>query len=213
VAPAEKLHVVYNGVLDAPAELRADPARSPVRICSIARLEAPKDHRTLLKALHAIRSEAWSLDLIGDGPDEVRIRSMAAELGLGERVSFLGYQAEPARALAVAQLFVLSSRSEGFPRSILEAMRAGLPVVASDVGGVGEAVEHGVNGLLAPRGNPESLADALGRLIADASLRRRMGSAARMTFETRFRWESMVESTAAIYATVLDRSLQTRRTA
>ena len=211
VAAAEKLHVVHNAVLDVPVELRADPAPAPVRICSIARFEPPKDHATLLRALAELRSQPWALDLIGDGPLEAKTRSLAGELGLGGRVRFLGYQADPARILARAQVFVLSSRSEGFPRSVLEAMRAGLPVVASDVGGVGEAVANEVNGLLVPSGDPKVLSAALGRLFADVTLRRRMGAAARGTFETCFRWESMVDSTAAIYATVLDRTAQKRK--
>jgi glycosyltransferase involved in cell wall biosynthesis len=184
-----------------------------VRICSIARFESPKDHRTLLQALAALRAEPWELDLVGDGPLEAKTRRLAGELDLAGRVKFLGYLEEPARALAAAQVFVLSSRSEGFPRSILEAMRAGLPVAASEVGGVGEAVADGVNGLLVPARSPEALATALARLITDAALRQRLGAAARATFETRFHWASMVDNTAAIYATVLDRTAQTRITA
>jgi glycosyltransferase involved in cell wall biosynthesis len=213
IAAAEKLHVVYNGVRDVPAGVRANPASSPVRICSIARFESPKDHRTLLQALAMLRSEPWALDLVGDGPLEAETRGLAAELGLAGRVDFLGYQTEPARALAGAQLFALSSRSEGFPRSVLEAMRAGLPVVASDVGGVGEAVAEGVSGLLVPRESPEALSAALGRLIADPALRQRMGVAGRSTFESRFGFESMVEKTAAMYATVLERTARTRTSA
>src|ERR1035441_5888237 len=110
----------------------------------------PKDHRTLLAALAALRAQPWELDLVGAGPLEMEMRDLASELGLGGRVRFLGYVADPAPVLAGAQLFVLSSRSEAFPRSVLEALRAGLPVVASAVGGIGEAVTDGVNGLLVP---------------------------------------------------------------
>jgi glycosyltransferase involved in cell wall biosynthesis len=211
VAPAEKLRVVYNGVRDVSPDLRADPAREPVRICSLARFASPKDHRTLLQALATIRSGTWELDLAGDGPLEPDIRRLAAELGLAGRVRFHGYLPDPAPVLAAAQLYVLSSRSEGFPRTVLEAMRAGLPVVASDVGGVGESVTEGVSGLLVPARNPAALASALARLLADAALRRQMGEAARLAYQARFRWESMVEATAAIYATVLNRTARTRR--
>ncbi|MCL5742710.1 MAG: glycosyltransferase family 4 protein [Acidobacteria bacterium] len=206
VASAEKLHVVYNGACDIPASLRAHPGVAPVRICSVARFEAPKDHVTLLHALARLRPQSWELELIGDGPLQPGIRRLAGELGLSGRIRFSGYQRDPAPALAAAQVFVLSSRSEGFPRSVLEAMRTGLPVVASDVGGVGEAVKNGGTGLLVPGGNPEALAAALGELLGAASERQRMGAAARAAYESRFRLETMVENTVAIYATVLKRA-------
>jgi len=202
VAAPEKLRVVHNGVVDIPAALLACPGRSPVRICSVARFAAPKDHATLLASLAELRSEPWELDLIGDGPLEADTRRLAEELGIAGRVHFLGYQANPERVLAGAQLFALSSRSEGFPRSVLEAMRAGLPVVASDVGGVGEAITSGVHGLLVPAGNRPAFSAAIAALIADRSRRERMGAAARATFQTRFRLESMVERTAMIYASI-----------
>lgn len=206
VARAEKLHVVYNGVRDIPAGLRAKPGAAPARICSVARFEAPKDHVTLLRALARVRSQSWELELIGDGPLQPEIRRLAAELGLNGRIHFSGYQRDPAPALAAAQVFVLSSRSEGFPRSVLEAMRAGLPVVASDVGGVGEAVKNGGTGLLVPGGSPEALAAALDALLGESSERQRLGAAARAAYESRFRLEAMVENTVAIYATVLKRA-------
>lgn len=206
VAPPEKLFVVHNGVRDIPDDLRAKPELEPVRICSVARFESPKDHATLLAALGSLREQRWELDLVGDGPLEGKVRRLAGELGLAERVRFLGYQADPARALAEAQLFVLSSRSEAFPRSVLEAMRAGLPVVASNVGGVAEAVTHGVNGLLVPPGRPEPLAAALGELIAGTARRQILGAAARRSFESHFRIECMLENTAAVYARVLGKT-------
>ena len=205
VAPMEKLHVVHNGVRDVPSELRADPGATPVRIVSVARFERPKDHRTLLEALARLRGIEWELDAIGDGPLERDARARAGSLGLESRVRWLGYQADPAPTLARAGLFVLSSRSEGFPRSVLEAMRAGLPVAASDVGGVGEAVAEGRSGLLASPGDVEALVGVLRKLLSDAALRRRFGLAGRQIYEERFGFERMLESTLAIYAAVIDR--------
>jgi glycosyltransferase involved in cell wall biosynthesis len=203
VAPAERLHVVHNGVDDIPAELRAEPGASPVGIVSVARFAAPKDHRTLLCALAMVRSEPWQLDLIGDGPLERETRSLAGALGIAERVRFLGYQPNPAEALGRAQVFVLSSRSEGFPRSVLEAMRAGLPVVATEVGGVPEAVTPGATGLLVPHSEPCALAAALSELTASAERRRRLGAEGRRAYEARFRLDGMVEETAAVYSEML----------
>jgi glycosyltransferase involved in cell wall biosynthesis len=203
VAPPRLLHVVYNGVRDVAPELRAVPGSSGARLVSVARLEPPKDHATLLAALAGLRSLDWELELVGDGPLEAPLRRQAASLGLAARVRFLGYQTDIAPALARAHVFVLASRSESFPRSVLEAMRAGLPVVASDVGGIGEAVTHdGIGLLVAPR-DPAMLAHSLGGLISAATLRARMGAAARATYEARFRLDTMVEATAAIYARVL----------
>ena len=199
VAEASRLHVIYNGVRDVPPRLRADPAASPVRFVSVARFQAPKDHETLLRALATIRSTEWQLDLVGDGPLLDRTHSLAVSLGIAERVHFLGYQPDPERVLARAQVFVLSSRSEGLPRSVLEAMRAGLSVVASGVGGVPEAVSDGVSGLLVLPGRPAELAAALRRLLEDHNLRVRLGFEARRAYADTFGIESMVEATASIY--------------
>ena len=203
VAPEDKLCVVHNGVHDVDASLHAQPEIAPVRLCSVARFESPKDHATLLRALAAIGSPAWELDLVGDGPLEMSMRALAAELGIAAKVHFLGYQRNPAATLAAAQLFVLSSRSEGFPRSILEALRAGLPVVASDVGGIKEAVEPGRNGLLVSPGRPRELSAALRSLLDDSSRRVQMGRAARAAYQARFRIECLIRNTASVYARVL----------
>jgi glycosyltransferase involved in cell wall biosynthesis len=202
LAQADRLHVIYNGVHDIPAGLRADVTAVPPRIVSVARLEAPKDPVTLLRALENIRAQPWELDLVGDGPLEPELRRLAAGMGIADRVRFLGYVCDPAEVLARAQLFVLSSRSEGFPRSVLEAMRAGLPVVASAVGGIPEAVSDGIEGLLVPRGDLGALAAALSGLLANGERRRQMGLHARRSYEERFRFERMADETQAVYASL-----------
>jgi glycosyltransferase involved in cell wall biosynthesis len=197
IARADKLHVIYNGVRD--NGLRANPASEPVRIVSVARLEAPKDHATLLDALHYIDDLNWELLLVGDGPLEATLRARAPG-----RVRFLGAVEDTGPILAGSQLFVLSTRSEGFPRSILEAMRAALPVIASDVGGVGEAVEHGVTGLLVPPGSPAALGEELRKLLKIASFRERMGTLGHLRYQERFRFERMLMRTAQLYATIVE---------
>ena len=213
VASPNILHVVHNGVGDIPPAQRAQPGRGPVRICSVARLESPKDHATLLRALASVTGGDWTLDLVGDGPLEPRIRRLAASLGIAQRVNFLGYRPDAADVLAASQLFILSSRSEALPRSILEAMRAGLPVVAADVGGVREAVVHGTTGLLAPAGDVPAFAEAIAGLLAGPGLRQRLGAAGRLIFERRFRLERMIENTETVYAAVSDRTASVRRIA
>lgn len=203
IAPADKLAVVHNGIPDIPAHLRADPARHPPRIAMVARFEAPKDHATLLKAVAGIRDRSWQLDFIGDGPLERLAREQAAALGIAGRVNFLGNCRDVAGRLAQAQIFALASRSEAFPISILEAMRAGLPVIASDVGGVREAVVPGIMGFLSPRGDVETLRAHVAGLAANPTLRQSLGAGARRHYEERFTLDLMIRRTLAVYAEAL----------
>jgi glycosyltransferase involved in cell wall biosynthesis len=206
IAPRDRLHVIYNGVRDVAPELRASPAGAPCRVVSVARFEEPKDHAALLQAMSRLRDLDWELELVGDGPLEKNCRALAHRLGIAGRVRFLGYQADPAPALGRAHLFVLSSRSEALPRSALEAMRAGLPIVASAVGGLPEIVDNGINGVLIPRSDAEGLALAIRAMIVDGRARATCGKASRAAYEARFRFESMLEKTAALYETVCERT-------
>jgi glycosyltransferase involved in cell wall biosynthesis len=203
VALPDRLKVIHNGVHDIPAVLRAHADRDPPVITCVARFEAPKDHLTLLEALGSLVRLDWELELIGDGPLEAEARAAATVAGIADRVRFLGYIPDPAPLLARAQIFVLSSRSEGFPRSVLEAMRAGLPVVASDVGGVAEAVQHRVSGFVVPPGSTGAMADALKRLITSNFERQRMGASGHHIYDSRFRFEHMAGKTLDLYQAVL----------
>src|SRR5205085_4555838 len=115
------------------------------------------------------------LVLVGEGPEEPGIRALVGQLGLGEQVLFLGLRHDVARLLRAADLFLLTSISEGIPLTLIEAMAAGLPVVSTRVGGVGEVVEDGLTGLLAPSGDDGELADHLLRLAVAPAVGRRMG--------------------------------------
>ncbi|MDQ2947050.1 MAG: glycosyltransferase family 4 protein [Acidobacteriota bacterium] len=205
IAPEYKLAMIHNGMPDVPAGLRADPGRDPVRLVMVARMDRPKDHATLLRALADLKDQPWSLEFIGDGPFESSIRKLSVQLGISDRVVYQRYTQEVAERLSAAQVFVLSSVSEAFPRSILEAMRAGLPVVASDVGGVSEAVEHNQTGFLTPKTDSAAMSFYLRRLIADASLRKRMGEAGRLRYERQFTFESMLLKSLMLYDEVLGR--------
>lgn len=197
VARAGQLRVVHNGVVDG-APL-ADPAGSGVPVViMVARMAPPKDQALLLEALACVEAP-WELWLVGDGPEQATHEARVAELGLGDRVRFLGLRHDVPELLAQAQVFVLASRQEGFPLSVLEAMRAGLPVVASDVGGTREAVEHGESGFLVPRADRAGLARALSELLSDPALRVRAGAAGRAAYEARFTARRMVAGTREVY--------------
>ena len=199
--------VVHNGMPDRPDVATACPERQPPRLVMVARFEAQKDHATLFRALASFDpTSSWSLTLIGDGHGRGSASGLAGHLGIGDRIEWTGALPDVAPALATAQAFVLASHWEGFPRSILEAMRAGLPVVASDVGGTREAVIDGETGYVVPPGDVKALADALGRLIAAPDLRARMGSAGRRRFVQQFTFERMASRTLALYLQVSGRA-------
>jgi glycosyltransferase involved in cell wall biosynthesis len=199
VADSRKLCLVHNGVPETePAELAA-PERTPPRIVMVARFEEPKDQLRLLTALAQIGTRDWTLDLIGDGPLRSSAEQRTRELGLQERVNFLGNCSDVAQRLPAYQVFVLLSKYEGFPLSILEAMRAGLPVIASRVGGIQEAVQDGVHGYLISGLDDAELVDRLNVLLQDPQLRVRMGSLARERYTKQFTIEKMVQKTLHVY--------------
>jgi glycosyltransferase involved in cell wall biosynthesis len=203
IASPEKLHVIYNGVRDIPAGLVAQPLAEPVTLISVARFEAPKDHRTLLRAAAETADLPWRLELIGDGPLLPHLQREAERLGIADRVAFPGYKPNTAEILSRSGIFLLCTWSEGFPRSILEGMRAGLPVIATDVGGVGEAVTDGATGILVPPGDVAAVTQALRRLLTSPAERERMGAAGRQRYRERFEFNCMLNNTLELYATIV----------
>ena len=213
IVPADRIVTVHNGMPDIPPHLQADPRRGPARLIMVARVGAQKDHRTLLRALAGLREQPWDIDLVGEGPLMGEMKGLAATLGIAERVRFLGQRMDVEQLLAGAQASLLATNWEGFPLSILEAMRAGLPVVASSVGGIDEAVRDGETGYLVPRGDVAVLRDRIGRLLADSELRARLGTSGRKLFEQQFTLDRSVSRTLAVYHDVVARWTASRPTA
>jgi len=168
----------------------------------VARFADFKDHGVLLRAFAKVPGQA-RLKLVGDGKTLPAAKTLAEELGIRDRVEFKGVRSDVPEILAQTDVFVLASKTETLPISILEAMRAGLPVIASDVGGISEEVVDGETGLLVPAGSVEELSGALKRLLADRQLRVAMGNAGRRRFERLFLAETMLERTQALYEEVL----------
>lgn len=196
--------VIHNGIAD--VSFRAALAvGTSVNIVMVARFAKPKAHDCLLRALNGLEGD-FKLWLIGDGPDIEQARADSVRLALSDRVVFMGARNDVPELLAKAHLFVLASNYEGLPISILEAMRAGLPVVASDVGGVCESVCDGENGFLVPRGDVPTLRQRLQRLISNETLRVEMGAASRRRYVEEFTVERMVSKTLAVYEKVLSAS-------
>jgi glycosyltransferase involved in cell wall biosynthesis len=202
IASSDKVVTIHNGMPDIGQELRADPARTPVRLAMVARFEPQKDHATLFTALAGLRHEPWQLDLIGNGPLLSEAKSMTQRLELSDRVQFWGQRMDVDALLSKAQVAMLITNWEGFPRSILEAMRAGLPVIASAVGGIAESVRDGETGFTVVQGDVEGLRRRLKQLLSDPELRVRMGQAARRLYEQNFTLARTVDRTLAIYREV-----------
>lgn len=190
---AAKTTVIPNAVDVDAAPQRAHADSAPVQIVSVGRLAEPKDFSTLVAAFAHLAPGTARLRVLGDGPQRAGLETEIAAYGLTDSVELTGEVSDVGSRLAESDVFVLSSRSEGMPLSALEAMAAGLPVVATDVGGLHEIVADGETGVLVQPGRPDELAQALGRLVGDAELRRTMGEAARRRAEERFslpRWRA-----------------------
>jgi glycosyltransferase involved in cell wall biosynthesis len=198
--------VVIPTAVDAGVVPQARLDGSPPRVIMVGRLAAPKDPVTLVRALAGVRRAPFTATIVGDGPDRPAVEAEIRAAGLEGVVELAGERHDVPRLLADADVCVLSSRSEGAPLSVLEAMAAGLPVVASAVGGVPEIVADGDTGLLVPPGDAAALAAALERLLADAALRRRLGAAGRERVRERFDLAELQRAHLELYSRELARA-------
>ncbi|PZP54989.1 MAG: glycosyltransferase family 1 protein [Micavibrio aeruginosavorus] len=201
IVPDYKLTLVHNGMPERPALIR-ELKDGPSRLMMVARIGPQKDHETLLRALASLKDLSWTLEFIGGG-DDTELRHLAVDLQIDDRVLFLGERHDVAELMEKkADLYLLISKWEGFPRSILEAMRSSLPVIASNVGGVSEAVQEGKTGYLVPTEDAEKLSYTLRLVIPDKKLQLELGRAARESFERDFSFKSMAVKTMAVYSSV-----------
>jgi len=213
--PRAKIDVVPNGIdlarlppftPDRTAARRAagfDPGRRLV--AQVGRLAPQKDWPTFLRAAARVAPAAPDVDFVavGEGPLRGELETLVHDLGLGPRVCFLGLRNDVPALLAGADVLALTSRYEGFPNVVVEAMATGAVVVASDVGGCRELVVPDETGLLVPPGNPAAVADAVLRLLHDPARAARMALAARRRIEREFDVHRMAARTAAVYERLL----------
>jgi len=193
--PPERVSVVHNALADVP--WRSDMATEPPRLVMVARMAAPKRPDVLIEALALLAQQGLQPDtrILGGGPDLARHQQAAASL---PHIRLEGDVSDVAQRLAQHQIFVLLSDHEGLPISILEAMRAGMAIVATRLPGIEEMLTHAQSAWLVPN-SPQAVADALQTLLADASLRQRLGRAARARYELQFQPQAMAEPVLAIY--------------
>jgi L-malate glycosyltransferase len=211
--PPEKVVTIYNCVDVSAFRGRSGPKPSgegPI-IGSIARLNPEKDHTSLLRAFAILRRRysRARLVLAGAGPERERLERLAASLGIDGSVEFLGHVDDVRPVHARLDVYVQSSHVEGMPVAVLEALAAGIPVVAARVGGNEEAVVDGVGGVLVPPRHPEAIAEAVSRIVDQPALAREMAAAGRRHVEQVFGAAAMVEATDALMRRLL--SSGTRR--
>src|SRR4051794_30246244 len=196
ISPAN-LVTIWNGIPD--TDQRATPGVTEIpRAVMIARFAPQKDQMSLVQAMSGVRVP-WRLSFVGDGPTRTEVEAEVRRLGLTDRVEFLGDRGDIAEILASSDLFVLATKWEGLPLSILEAMRAGLPVITSDVGGCSEAVHHGETGFIVPPSDVYQLREELENALSSKSLLKSMGEAGRARFYRDFRIESMMSKLMSVY--------------
>jgi len=213
----DKIRVIYNGVEPQAilpreqvpaAERRAFQAEfnlrpGALRLVCAGRLAPEKGQDLLLEALARLPGAPLQAVLFGEGPMRSVLEQACAELGLGGRVLFAGARRDLRRWLPHFDLFALPSAWEGLSMALLEAMAAGLPAVATRVGGNPEVVLDGETGLLTAPGDVEGLARALGHLAEDAALRQRLGAAGRRRVEAQFNLERTLQELEALYTELL----------
>ncbi|CNF65034.1 glycosyltransferase family 4 protein [Yersinia intermedia] len=202
VTSNSKQVVIHNGIPDKTVEISSVKFDECVRLISVARFCEQKDHETLLYALHPLRNEQWHLSLVGKGPNLSRIKDLAVKLELDMKVDFLGERSDVESLIASSDILLLISNWEGFPMSILEGMRASLPVIASDVGGVNEAVKDGVTGYLVKKADVLCLTECIKKLLDNKTLRLNMGKNGGYLFDNEFTFDSMYKKTFAVYNSV-----------
>lgn len=203
VGVEKQICTINNGMPDV-NNLPEMPSTDVVRLIMVARFDAQKNHLALINTLACLKHLRWILEFVGDGPSVVEVRKAVQYHSLEERVIFSGSCNDIPTRLASADIFFLISNWEGLPLTILEAMRAGLPVVASNVGGVPESIEHNISGFLVARGDQKMLGEVAARLICSARLRKTMGRAGRKKFEDEFTFEKMLKKTLDVYIKVLN---------
>jgi len=203
VCTAKRSVVIRNAVDVGAAPSQAGRGDTPVQVVSVGRLAVPKDFSTLVAAMARLPEGRAHLRVFGDGPLRSELEAQKQALGIDAAVEFAGEVPDARPHLDDADVFVLASLSEGMPVSVLEAMAAGLPVVASAVDGLEEVVIDGKTGFLTPPGDAAALAARLGQLIDDPSLRNALGKAGRERAEEYFSLPAWRDAHFSLYRLLL----------
>jgi len=202
VLPLEKIITIHNGVHETNRLKEVRFRSDEINLIMVARFAPPKKQLDLLKALTKIQEYKWKMLFVGDGILRKEAEEFVEREELNDRVQFLGNRNDVEEVLRNSHIFILLSDWEGLPLSILEAMRSGLPIIASDVGGVKEAVVQSVNGFMVARNDERELISKLTLLLTSPPLRLEMGNRSRELYQEHFKFEQMYEKTLYFYKEV-----------
>ncbi len=209
--PASKVEILYNAIDCTAVQTAAKQNIDPLpgidgkRICCVGRLEYRKDHTNLLKAAKIVINQDSQAHffVIGDGPDRSKLQNLQAQLQIEANTHFLGERRDVPAILNATDIYCLSSITEGLSLSILEAMAAARPIVATNVGGNAELLDQGKAGLLVPARNPESMANAILQLLQHPRHARELGENAQKRAESHFDIKAVASRLANIYRQAL----------
>jgi glycosyltransferase involved in cell wall biosynthesis len=187
--------------------------KKKLKLISIGRLSKEKGLSVLLKAVHCI-NEKWNdhvqLYIIGEGPEKGNLMRLAQESGISDKVIFPGYVDNACKLLKHFDIFVMSSLTEGMPITLLEAMRAGMPIVATAVGGIPEALEGGKCGILVPPGSEMDLARRIKELHENNQLKQELSEKSKLRFQEEFTVEKMEEKYRSVYLAAIKNKVSCR---
>ena len=213
--PAKSIEVVYNGIAPVTYDeqevtrLKKHYLIADHELClgTIARLDPIKNHAMMLKAFRQVIDAgiAAKLVIVGDGEERQNIEALIQQLDLNARVILTGYEAKPQALLAMMDIYLLSSLSEGTSMTLLEAMSLGKPCVVTDAGGNGEVIEHNINGLVSPNDHTEQFSAAIKILALSKEKRLLLGQHAAQIFNQKFTREIMITSYFNLYLNILNR--------
>ncbi len=201
-APAQKIARIYNGAVPLTRVARTQrPSESVFTLIYVGRLAAVKNHALLLNAFREAHSfvPALRLWMVGDGGERNALESLAAELGISEQVTFWGQQLDVAPFFSVADAFIMSSKSEGLPVSLLQAFSLGLPAIVTDVGGMAEVVRMAKAGFTVSPTDPAEMVSAILRLASSDAEREQFSKNAEASFHSYFTLAAMVNAYMDLY--------------
>lgn len=199
----QKLVVIRNGVVAFPflsrEEARKELSLEPETfvVGALSELHHIKGLDIALRAIN--KTKDINFVVLGDGEERQELKTFAKTLGISERVTFYGFRVDARKYLQAFDVFIMPSRSEGLPYALLEAGLAGLPIVASNVGGIPEVVEDGKSGILFAKEDYNALASALTKLKGNESLRHKLGASLQKEVQTKFSTQKMFEETFRLY--------------